>query len=276
MSKLAERPNYRECIVTFFDILGFRELMASKQPSEIAESLMVFRKVSGCDAPLGSVGKLSAAASTTTRVEIVSDAIVRVTPNAVDPLTNMTEHFNELIILKEIQSECLQRGLLLRGATTIGPMYLHSDQGWPVFGPGLVGAFELESREVIYPRIAVHSDAVERYRNDADAAKAASYEVDREMVSLLLTQDGAGHSFVDCVRVIIDDQNWGPDEVFAFLQSHRILINQGLRASSGGVRRKYTWLHDYHNKSIDHLLASNWICSDERESTNWEALRILG
>lgn len=212
----------------------------------------------------------------TTRVEIVSDAIVRITPNAIDPLTYMSELFNELIVLKEIQIECLQRGLLLRGATTIGPMYVDPDPAGPVFGPALVEAFEMESREVIYPRIAVHSDVVERYKHDADAARAASYDVDREMVSLLLTQDGAGLRYIDYIRVIFDDLNWSPAEIFAFLESHRAIIDKGLQIPGGSIRRKYTWLRDYHNKSIDYALASGWIQFDEIGPEAWEILRSNG
>lgn len=261
---------YRDCIITFFDILGFRSLLLSRPPKEIAESLSVFRKASGHN-PFSTLrDHPPAATSETTRVEIVSDAIVRITPNAVDPVTNMSELFNELIVLKEIQIECLQRGLLLRGATTIGPMYVDPDPAGPVFGPGLVEAFEMESREVIYPRIAVHSDIVERHKNNADAALAASYDVDLDMVSLLLTKDGAGLNYIDYIRVIFHDQNWTSDEVFAFLGFHRDLIHQGLRVPFGSIRRKYTWLRDYHNKSIDEALASISINSIEAPASGLE------
>ncbi|MFX4221544.1 MAG: hypothetical protein ACMVO3_11550 [Thalassobaculum sp.] len=188
----------------------------------------------------------------------------------------MSELFNELIVLKEIQIECLQRGVVLRGATTIGPMYVDPDPAGPVFGPGLVEAFEMESREVLYPRIAVHSDVVERYKNDADAALAASYAVDREMVALLLTQDGVGLNYIDYIRMIVDDQNWTADEVFGFLQLHRSRIDKGLQARTGSIRRKYTWLRDYHNKSIDYALTSGSIWFDKIGPANWEALRIAG
>ena len=268
------RSGYRDCIVTFFDILGFRALLASKHPNEIAESLMIFRRISGRDTPPGSGGHLSAAVPATIRVEIVSDAIVRVRPNTIDPVTNMSELFDEFIVLKEIQIECLQRGLLLRGATTIGPMYIDPDPAGSVFGPGLVEAFEMESREVIYPRIAVHSDVVERYKQYADAALAASYDVDKEMLALLVTQDGAGLSYIDYIRVIFDDLNWSADEVFAFLQSHRNLVDRGLQASVGSIRRKYTWLRDYHNKSINDALSSGSIAFDEIGRANWEMLRM--
>lgn len=263
---------YRDCIVTFFDILGFRNLLASRPPSEIAENLTIFRKVSGHDAPAN--GHRFAVPPAVSRVEIVSDAIVRITPNAIDPVTKMSELFNELIVLKEIQIECLQRGLLLRGATTVGPMYVDPDPAGPVFGPALVEAFEMESREVIYPRIAVHGDVIDRYRHAADAALAASHAVDREMVALLLTQDGAGLSYIDYIRVIVDDLNWGPDEVFVFLQAHRKLVETGLQFPTGSIRRKFTWLRDYHNRSISEALTTGSICTDERGPAQWGALRI--
>ncbi|WP_418610300.1 hypothetical protein [Gluconobacter cerinus] len=52
-------------------------------------------------------------------------------------------------MLKKIQMDYFQQALLLRGATTIGPMYVYLNTAEPVFGHALVEAFEMESREVI-------------------------------------------------------------------------------------------------------------------------------
>ena len=270
---------YRECIVTFLDILGFSELLKSKTAHEMADVLSIFRTISvrGEDA----TERLAEFAATRaeTRVEIVSDAIVRVRPNKIDPLTKMSEIFDELIILKEILTACLDRGIVIRGAMTIGPMYLDDDPVGPVFGPALVDAYQLESREVIYPRIAISGEVLARHRGSVDPLLAESHDVDLEMSGLILSRDGAGLYFIDYIRAIMEDLNWGAEEVASFLSNHRQVIRTGLDKHRGSIRRKYLWLQNYHNSSIDDAIARGRGSVDDPESDvlsiqDWKFLRV--
>lgn len=42
-------PDYEECLVTFFDVLGFRNLLHTRSGAEIREMLSTFRQVSEGD-----------------------------------------------------------------------------------------------------------------------------------------------------------------------------------------------------------------------------------
>jgi hypothetical protein len=82
-------------------------------------------------------------------VRSFSDLIVRFRPLGEDGDQEFAV-FREVLDLCFAQSRLLQRGILVRGGMTIGPLYydeLH------VFGPGLVRAYELESHLAVYPRI---------------------------------------------------------------------------------------------------------------------------
>ncbi|MDJ0627605.1 MAG: hypothetical protein QNJ44_05050 [Rhodobacter sp.] len=246
---------YKDCFVTFFDILGFSELLRSRSPTHIAEILSVFRALSiNGEEPTAIANASFQPPANGTRIEIVSDAIVRVRPNRIDPLTKMSELFDEMIVLKEIQIGCLQKGILVRGATTLGSMYIDDDPSGPIFGPALAEAYQIESREVIYPRIAIHGDVVARFKHEKNPLLAESYQVDVEMLKLLLARDGAGLYFIDYLRVNFEDQNWSAAETFDFLRKHRSLIRDGLRNHHGSIRRKFSWLQNYHNTSIDHAI----------------------
>lgn len=135
-------PDYEECLVTFFDVLGFRNLLNTRSGAEIRELLTTFRHTSPGDATAPTRSDEMRMVSEV-HAEIVSDAIVRVR-------TTETQYHAgalvwELIDLLHIQIECISSGILMRGAMTIGHMHLGISFDGPVFGPGwpLGGAAKL-------------------------------------------------------------------------------------------------------------------------------------
>ena len=212
-----------------------------------------------------------------TRIEIISDAIVRVRPQKVCTLTKMSELFDELIVLKEIIADCISHGIFVRGAMTIGSMYLDDDPAGPLFGPALVDAYQLESREVIYPRVAVSDEVLMGRGNTSDPFQAEVHRVDTEMAALILTRDGSGLHFIDYLRAIITDVNHTEEEVIAFLERHRSLISSGLRTHRADVRRKYLWLQNYHNMCIESTLNEGCASPNDLKqlsTADWQILLV--
>ena len=69
---------YERCVVTFFDILGFRALLKQRSASEIASMMSTFRTVSESDEPIEPVRRMKEArVISQPQVEWISDAIVR-------------------------------------------------------------------------------------------------------------------------------------------------------------------------------------------------------
>lgn len=50
MTDFENIPDYEECLVTFFDVLGFRNLLLTRSGAEIRHLLSIFRRVSEGDA----------------------------------------------------------------------------------------------------------------------------------------------------------------------------------------------------------------------------------
>lgn len=183
--------------------------------------------------------------------EIVSDAIVRA--RTIETQQKSGPLVWELLELLNIQIECIGRGILIRGATTIGHMHLGINFEGPVFGPALIEAYEMEDSEVIYPSIAIHEDILERHRtNDWLWRDGHSYEHETETLNKILCQDGSGFHFIDYLRASlgeVDDEYAG---WLTFLGINRDLVEEGLDTyQSGPIRRKFTWLKSYHNSVID-------------------------
>lgn len=77
MTDFKNDPNYEECLVTFFDVLGFRNLLNTRSGAEISELLSTLRFVSEGDAAPPTRSDEMRVISEV-HAEIISDAIVRV------------------------------------------------------------------------------------------------------------------------------------------------------------------------------------------------------
>lgn len=131
---------YEKRAVAFLDILGFTDLI--KEQGHEAEILAIFEH-------LRFRASQAERASISGRVQFTafSDCIV--------VSDELQEGFGALRIagyVGYLALDLLARGFLVRGGLTIGDLY-HKDG--TVFGPALIGAYALESKTAIYPRIAV-------------------------------------------------------------------------------------------------------------------------
>lgn len=254
MTDFATDTDYEECVVTFFDILGFRHLLNTRSGAEISGILQNFRRLSQTEEIVPAQRMAEVRLQSEVKAEIISDAIVRVR-------TTETQYSSgpliwEIIDLLHIQIDCLNRGILIRGATTIGYMHLGVNLEGPVFGPALVQAYEMEESEVIFPRIVIHEDVIERHRTDRNLWREGhSYEDEERHIRSLLKADEAGMFFIDYLRASLSEFDDGFTDWVRFLSGHKELIERGFSgAVNSKVRRKYSWMKNYHNQVLTEYL----------------------
>ena len=254
-SSKSSDSDYEQCIVTYIDVLGFRDLLDSKSAADIRQLLSVFRQeAKPFDTGLPSDPSRRRIMSEV-RMEVVSDAVVRV--RTIDSQYPDGALFRELLDLVFIQCACVQQGILVRGALTIDYVHVGDELDGPFFGPGLVRAYEMEGREAVYPRIIVEESVMERLANDDRLWKEGHSKSDEvAYVDHLLKTDEAGLGFVDYVGAIKTELEYYRDYL-QFLYRHKQLIEQGLVATSrSDVRRKYAWLKNYHNRQVIQEMAT--------------------
>lgn len=229
---------YQTCIVTFIDILGFRALVGSKSAEDVASILDTFRKSSGeADELLGL------------RVLSFSDSIIRVRP-----VTGISCLYYELLELVHVQAELINKGILIRGGVTCGEVVASNDG---VFGPGFVGAYELESEFAVYPRIVLsphllHGAWYPPFDNNHDPKDEWHY------VSELLRCGDDGVWFVDYLQAFPTELD-EPETLPLWLANHRkTIINLVALASQkpnlSSLALKANWLTRYHNEFVQKLL----------------------
>jgi hypothetical protein len=231
--------------VTFLDILGFREIVNSWSPTDIAQML---RRTQGFAAPDEDEPEPGSLLDGTnwTRAFAFSDSIVRMRPY--DSEFSEGSLFYEVIDLVHAQANLAVDGIFLRGGVSVGDAFFEENRA---FGPGFVRAYQLESGVAQYPRIVVGPEVFETLRSDPRlSADQHAPEDEIHYQKRLLRQGEDGLWFIDYLRAMESELD-EPLDYPGMLREHRRAIIQ--RASEISVASaampKYLWLARYHNST---------------------------
>lgn len=237
---------YEEAIVTYLDILGFKELVNSKDAAEINNILSLFEDFSKPE----TKDDLPFLPETFS----FSDLIVRVrrTKTEGNIKYRIGIFFHELIDLLHAQGDLVNKGILLRGGVAFGKIFL---SGTKLFGPALIDAYELESKYAQYPRIVVSPKLIQELKIN-ELLRSDHHDLDEELkyIKALLRQSDDGIWFIDYLKAIegeMDNEALYPE----YIINHRQLIVKNASKFNylNKVLAKYIWLANYHNQIISGL-----------------------
>ncbi len=171
------------------------------------------------------------------------------------PCTAESEVFFSLLDLLHCCLAGVRSNLLLRGGVAVGPM-LHTDD--IVFGPALVSAYEMESKQAFFPRIIVHKDVI----SAAALAHAQHHTPEMEVAEIaeIVMQDTDGCFYIDYLGAAqseFDDPDAGIVEHMADIAR---MIRAGLKDPDPRTVAKYLWLQQKYN-----ALANSFVrrCAEE-------------
>jgi hypothetical protein len=235
---------YTKSIVSYFDILGFKKIVEeAKNPEDVARKLRLLKRSS-----LPSEGIAEAFGNTFTNF---SDLILRTVPILPNPklMGNEGLLYCEFMDLVYIQVELISEGVLLRGAITIGDIFVNDDM---VFGPALVRAYELESKVAVAPRVIIDPRMFQQLE-EYPALRKHDIEAEMQYYLRVLKKDADGVWFVDYLRAF-----FGTGEIegfLRFLKAHKELIVNSIASATtfDSVITKYGWLVTYHNDFVNIL-----------------------
>jgi hypothetical protein len=236
---------YTKSIVSYFDILGFKRIVAeAKEPSEIERKLKALSRFSS-----PSEGIIETFGNTFTNF---SDLVLRTVPVLPNPQLRGDEGvlYWELMDLVHAQAELIGEGVLLRGGVTFGDIFV---DGETAFGPALIRAYELESEVAGAPRVIVDPE-IFGHLDTCRALRCHDTETEMQYLLRVLRKDTDGVWFVDYLRAFESEAD---DELtyLRFLKEHRqVIVNHLSQAKRlDSVLTKYGWLVNYHNNWVDSL-----------------------
>jgi hypothetical protein len=243
MVKIKKKRNlkYSPHLITYIDILGFRELVKEKTPNFISHAI---QKVIQATAPDDKISK----ANEENYVKF-SDLIVHTVPI----LSPANKKYRDGIVFQEIQglataqASLVGDGLLLRGAVTMG--MLERTYG-VLFGPGIIAAHDLEREQARFPRIVVESDLIEALKV-TPLLTAHPYEEEIKYISQYIKRDDDGVVFIDYVGGM-QGEAADPADWLEFLHAHKAFVEKNIAKfiEEKHVLAKYLWLRKYHNAVV--------------------------
>ena len=238
---------YQRSIVTFMDILGFREIIKSRTPQQVTEVLDLFKRFSGADDYKDShEGAFP-------YVLTFSDSVIRV--RQIDTELNKSRPqgllYFELMDLLHAQGELIFKGILVRGGVTIGPVAVGEQR---VFGPAFIDAYDLESQFARYPRIVLSPTILKTLDNDPLLrADHNCIEREHEFIYALLRQGDDAVWFIDYLSAFEKELDH-PEDYYEMLVRHKTLITEATNIKGlTSLALKYNWLAHYHNATLARL-----------------------
>lgn len=292
--------NYKHSLITYYDILGFKNIVNNKSADEIYSILNLFNK---------SSETLTEEYNLEFTLTAFSDTIIRsYSGNKTDLFSVLLD---EIIATSYIIYDLLFSDIVIRGSLSIGDIFIEKNI---FYGPGIIQAYDLENK-AIYPRIIIDKELVEelllivRYvdyktsinevfsypenfdrhiqtdklnnesiqqiendlkkmgfttYSDLENIRSISTKI-RKILNYINTIDGKEY-FLDYL-VVLDDDFENHDAFMELLIKHYEFIQNNLNKYSKeqNVLSKYIWMKEYHNNAIDKLIEAHY------ESTSYWA-----
>ncbi|MGH9488888.1 MAG: hypothetical protein ACRD17_00130, partial [Terriglobales bacterium] len=238
--------NYERSVLTYIDILGFRELVETKSAGDISRSIRVVRELVEPYQFKTRFPKIKKA-----DFRNFSDlCLVRkaIAPKGKLPATG--EARSQILRMVHTQSNLLLReGILLRGGITVGDVALSYGQ---LFGPAVIRGYELEHQVARFPRIVVGEEVLREAKTNPALWTHGDGGEELRGVKSMLRRDFDGEYFVDYLRILKDELD-EPEDYPQLLELHSEFIQKGLEkyAAKASVLPKYKWLREYHRRTVD-------------------------
>lgn len=251
---------YQERVCLFIDILGFKSWIDASNGSKTASS-----STKSGSSPEVTVDFLHRVLS------LVSSARAKEMPGASVSVTGSKQasQFSDSLVVSYqvnepgaifsmlydillLQVELIQRGVLIRGAVTLGKLFHDEDL---VFGPALVEAAELE-KLAMYPRVILDKDILTRGSVDMHGAPDNT-------LRKLLKQDLDGMFYLDYFGVSAGEF----DADVAGLAGHLIALRDIVKRMSyltrnPSIRLKHSWMRQKFNFVAEQIQNSKRTASD--------------
>lgn len=231
---------YKEKIVVFLDILGFKNAVDKSiaDPTYVDKIYKIVHRI--FDGKKQNDNGPLEMKSHDLQISTFSDSLVISYPTTKsDALPFVIMHIIWTMF------DLLYSGFVARGGISVGQLYHDGDV---IFGPAMNEAYYLESNCAIYPRIIISKATI-------DHCLAISKKIDQandieSWLHKILSIDKDGFYFVDFLS---QSDEFDYDDIYMeWLWKVKEVIENGLKGSKKSEKlfAKYVWLADYYNTTL--------------------------
>lgn len=237
--------------VTYFDILGFKNIVESKSEEEIINILDSFKTL--------NVDSYNGAEDLMTSYECeykytyFSDCIVRslIFNRDIDIDDKLFLLNMELFEISRIQYSLLvEKGVLIRGGLTFNQLHHCKDY---VFGKGMNEAYYIESMYSKYPRICISNDLIQEIIDYNISGKyfPGEWNISGVELSKQLRKDMDGLYHIDYMQNLLENIEATVYRFEEIIENHKISIIEYYNSTNSlDIALKNNWIINYHNLFI--------------------------
>lgn len=213
---------YQEKYVAFLDILGFKEIVKSSSnkngnhgKSKIHQALRYMDIIAEMnDQAANNINKENV-------IRHISDSIILSYP----------VHNFELLLesVATLQFNLAEYGMYLRGAITFGEVF---DEDGPIYGPGIIEAYELESSHAIYPRVILSESVLKKEKETL------------KIISQTIKTDRDGMVYINWKYRKSQNNHEHFNNIILGINSNITKMLKKYKKKPN-IHQKYQWLNDY-------------------------------
>ena len=188
-----KRVRYQRSLVCHLDLLGFKQLVQQKSPGEISRVLRLFSdEVSP---------KASVPVKELNRKQFVSFSDLHITVIPIGAEAGYSRGLVFLQLLRLVHAQAIlffEHGIVVRGAVVVGDAVRSHGR---FFGQGIIDAYEIESRDAVYPRIIVAASVLEELDKNPKLWTHDRDDERKAVKGLLHCDEESGLHYIDYLRV---------------------------------------------------------------------------
>jgi hypothetical protein len=242
--------DYQLCIISYFDILGMKQLLriAGKNADEVANVLLEFRRLNEIEDGIKDEFGW--------KFVNFSDLAIRAVPiySEANKQHRIGLLYQEIGDICNLQANLIYRGIIVRGCITMGNIAI--EQGL-VFGEGLVRAFIQESTKARFPRIIIDPHLFRIFQGARVMRSHDKFGEEWSYIKPYIFTDDDGAMFLNYLNYM--RLNETPEKYRKFLERHKEVIDERRKGLKGDKRTKeyksrrdkIRWLITYHDWWID-------------------------
>ena len=183
-----------------------------------------------------------------------------------DAATEATALVRELLDLLNIQIECLENDVAVRGSVVTGGLHVGPARNGPFFGPALSRARTMARSRILQSRITVQDGIIGRLRADASLwTEGHHLRAELDLFDRMAARDETGLHYIDYLAAGFGDVDRDSARYADVLGRHKRLVEAGLSGMSGAAAGPYGWLKNYHNACIDRDISRSVWAHDRQE-----------
>lgn len=246
--------SYTKAIVTFVDLLGFKEAVNKKSASEVNDILNAFLKCMQDN--YASHYEEAYKTPPLTYSAVFSDSVLRVTylDHPINDYHPYGAVFHEVLALSHGLMNLFPAGIMFRGAISVGDIFVDPENN-KFFGPALLEATKIES-EIGTPCIALSDSVIKTNKDPKYVASQNTPEQEEGFLESLLAEGKVGsksaqYRFIDIFKAADSEADCFED----WLWMIRGFIFDGCKKFKDDevVLRKYNWLKVQFNNYVSGL-----------------------